>query len=249
MHASTPSSFPPPPRAPQIAPPADPTTPSLSDLTPDSGEDERTVALARRSSSEHAPPRPRLSNRPAFVVEKAPPPPTSPELVMPRQLDTGRSEFVDTLTLPPPGLPGQPPPLDFIPGSESEARVAFTCFARDLGREFKLRFGVVCKTDVATVEMLQRSLRDRFPTGEVLTRQDVIEVRRHAALLSELLVRVMGAYWIDIYSGDLADWAMFVPPATRIWPFARVMRYVVLGDHEADLVSYYLELEARALRV
>lgn len=230
-------------------PPVAETTPSMPDsAAPDSMDDERTVALVRRAPQGHGRPNERAGQRPAFGVEKAPPPPGSPELMQPRQLDTGRTEFVDTLTLPPPGLPGQPPPLDFIPGSEVEARVAFTCFARDLAREFRLRYGVTCKTDVATVEVLQRSLRELFPTGEVVDRQGVIEVRRHAALLSELLVRVMGGYWIDIFSSDLADWAMYVPPATRVWPFARVMRYVVMGNQETDLVSYYLELEARALR-
>jgi hypothetical protein len=32
----------------------------------------------------------------------------------------------------------------------------------------------------------------------------------------------------------------------RVWPFARVARFVAMGHRERDLVSYYLELEARA---
>jgi hypothetical protein len=39
---------------------------------------------------------------------------------------------------------------------------------------------------------------------------------------------------------------MFVPPATRTWPFGRVVRFVSMGHREKDLVSYYLELAARA---
>ena len=32
---------------------------------------------------------------------------------------------------------------------------------------------------------------------------------------------------------------------TRVWPFARVARFAVMGHKERDLVSYYLEVEAR----
>jgi hypothetical protein len=39
---------------------------------------------------------------------------------------------------------------------------------------------------------------------------------------------------------------MVVPPATRTWPIGRVYRFVALGNSERDLVSYYLDLEARA---
>jgi hypothetical protein len=31
-----------------------------------------------------------------------------------------------------------------------------------------------------------------------------------------------------------------------VWPFARVLRFVAMGHKERDLVSYYLELQARA---
>jgi len=39
---------------------------------------------------------------------------------------------------------------------------------------------------------------------------------------------------------------MSVPPATRTWPIGRVYRFVALGHTERDLVSYYLDIEARA---
>jgi hypothetical protein len=39
---------------------------------------------------------------------------------------------------------------------------------------------------------------------------------------------------------------MFVPPRTRTWPFGRVYRFLTLGHREKDLVSYYLDLAARA---
>jgi hypothetical protein len=39
---------------------------------------------------------------------------------------------------------------------------------------------------------------------------------------------------------------MSVPPGTRVWPFARLLRYVAMGPKERDLVSYYLELKWRS---
>jgi hypothetical protein len=34
--------------------------------------------------------------------------------------------------------------------------------------------------------------------------------------------------------------------STRFWPIGRVYRFVTLGRSERDLVSYYLDIEARA---
>jgi hypothetical protein len=39
---------------------------------------------------------------------------------------------------------------------------------------------------------------------------------------------------------------MLVPPATRVWPFGRILRLIAMQHRERDLVSYYLELTARA---
>jgi len=78
---------------------------------------------------------------------------------------------------------------------------------------------------------------------------------RGAALTSELLARRLGAHWVDLESPDPGAWAMLVPcrssqpgaaQVLRVWPMGRVLRFVAMGHKERDLVSYYLDLEARA---
>ncbi len=63
--------------------------------------------------------------------------------------------------------------------------------------------------------------------------------------LSEVLARNFGAEWTDIAPSELGYWAMTTPSGHRIWPFGRILRFVLQGYKERDLVSYYLELEAR----
>ena len=46
---------------------------------------------------------------------------------------------------------------------------------------------------------------------------------------SEVIARVIGGAWVDIASTDLFEWAMFVPPSSRVWPFARVARFATQG--------------------
>ena len=75
---------------------------------------------------------------------------------------------------------------------------------------------------------------------------DAFEVRRHGAFLSEILARRLDAEWIDISPTELGHWVMIVPPDTRIWPFGRISRHISMGQKERDLVSYFLELTARA---
>jgi hypothetical protein len=51
-------------------------------------------------------------------------------------------------------------------------------------------------------------------------------------------------------AGDARDGAAsgYPPEPTRVWPFARVLRFVAMGHKERDLVAYYLELEASSRR-
>ncbi len=75
---------------------------------------------------------------------------------------------------------------------------------------------------------------------------------RHGGFLSELVARRLGGTWVDVESRDAGTWAMVVAPRSRpdemmrVWPFGRVLRFVAMGHRERDLVSYYLELEARS---
>jgi glycosyl transferase family 4 len=51
---------------------------------------------------------------------------------------------------------------------------------------------------------------------------------------------------IDVGPGEPGYWTMQVSPATRTCPIGRVYRFVALGpDGGRDLVSYYLNVEAR----
>jgi hypothetical protein len=160
-------------------------------------------------------------------------------------------EAVESLSVPP-GLHGEPPPSDERPRSPSEARLAFTYLARELGRELRLRFGVELRSDVDGLELAQRYLREVLPDGRVRSQQESREVLRHAAFVSELLARRLGARWVELASDEPTHWAMLVPSrahpgeAMRVWPFARTLRFVQMGHKERDLVSYLLELEARA---
>ena len=161
-------------------------------------------------------------------------------------------ERVEALSSPP-GNPGEPAlPASGPPQTPAAARQAFTFLARDLARELRMLHGVELQTNVEGLEKSQRYLREVLVDGRVRTAEERREVMRHGAFLSELLARRLGARWVDVESPDPGRWAMLVPSAVRtdgslrVWPFGRVLRFVVMGHKERDLVSYYLELEARA---
>jgi hypothetical protein len=210
-----------------------------------------TLALATRTSDK----------APTHASSVPAPTPTPALASAPRLVD---AERLETLSLPA-GLQGMPiPALDEPPRAPPAARLAFTFLARELGRELRLRHGVELETNVDGLEIAQRYLRERLADGRVRSREDERELMRNGAFLSELLARRLGAFWVDLESTDSARWTMLVPAAppvqgmvqasldggppepTRVWPFARVLRFVAMGHKERDLVSYYLELEARS---
>jgi hypothetical protein len=160
-------------------------------------------------------------------------------------------ERLETLSLPP-GVRGETPPLDDHPKSGPAARLTCTFLARELGRELRARYAVEVRSDVDGLETAQRYLREEFVDGRVRTAEELREVMRQGGFLSELLARRLGARWVDLESPEPGRWAMLVPSRSRtdevarVWPFARVLRFVAMGHKERDLVSYYLELEGRA---
>jgi hypothetical protein len=166
----------------------------------------------------------------------------------PREVDLER---VEQLSLPA-GLAGETPPLDEQPRTGPAARLTCTFLARELGRELRARYGVEVRTDVEGLETAQRYLREEFVDGRVRTAEELREVMRQGGFLSELLARHLGARWVDLESSEPGRWAMLVPSRSRpdevarVWPFARVLRFVAMGHKERDLVSYYLDLEGRA---
>ncbi len=136
--------------------------------------------------------------------------------------------------------------LDGRPATPLEARIQMTRLARQLGLDYRLKRGILLRADIAGIEAMQAHLLDSFPDRTVRRPEDVLEVRRHGALFSEILVRHLGAEWIDVASDEIGYWAMHVPPDVRIWPFARVARLIAVGHRERDLVSTFLELRGRS---
>lgn len=153
-------------------------------------------------------------------------------------------EVAESLSLPP-GLHGQAVPFDTVPKSVAEARVQFTLLSRSLGRAYRERRGVTLKTDITGVEHVQMVLRERFAAPAIRTAEEASEVRSHGAFLSEILARTFGAEWVDIAPSEFGYWAMATPSGLRIFPFGRILRFILQGHRERDLVSYYLELESR----
>jgi hypothetical protein len=113
---------------------------------------------------------------------------------------------------------------------------------------------VELRCDVEGLEIAQRYLIEEQAAlaDQAVDASATQGTRRYGAFLSELLARRLGARWVALPSGDPAGWAMLVPSTSRpdevlrIWPFGRITRFVAMGHKERDLVSYYLELEARA---
>jgi hypothetical protein len=154
-------------------------------------------------------------------------------------------ELAEHLSLPP-GVEADGRALDGLPTSVLEARIQFTLLARELGLDYRLKRGIDLRADVNGIEAMQAVLYESFPERVVRTSEDAHELRKHGALLSEILARRLEAEWLDISSPELGHWVMIVPPDTRVWPFGRVARLVAMGHRERDLVSYYFELSSRA---
>jgi hypothetical protein len=154
-------------------------------------------------------------------------------------------ESAETLSLPP-GLTGAPAPLETLPSSVIDARVQFTFLARELAREYREDLGIDLHVDLPSIEAMQAQLLERYPDRTIHSMEEAIDVKKHGALLSEILARTFDAFWVDIAPSDLGYWAMVVPPDTRVWPFGRVLRLIAMQHRERDLVAYYLELQSRA---
>ena len=174
-----------------------------------------------------------------------PPGPAIPRAPAVPRFEPRPAELAETLSLPP-GLHGQAVPFDAVPKSVAEARVQFTLLSRALGRTYRERRGVVLKTDLSGVEQMQLVLRERFAVPAIRNAEEASDVRSHGAFLSEVLARTFGAEWVDIAPSELGYWAMATPGNVRLFPFGRILRFILQGHRERDLVSYFLELESRS---
>lgn len=242
-----------PPRSGPSGRPPLPTPVLDADLPPSSTEEiartlerEKTISRSNMTPSHSATPVELAmhgASLPPYRLEN--PPPLLPKAPLLPKLGGASDELAEHLPLPA-GLGNEPRALDALPKSVLEARVAFTLLAREVGLDYRLKRGIELRADVSGIEAMQSVLLESFPDHGIRTPEDAYELRRHGALLSEILARRLDAEWIDISPNELGYWAMIVPPDTRVWPFGRVARLVEMGHKERDLVSYFFELQGRA---
>ncbi len=138
--------------------------------------------------------------------------------------------------------------LTDLPRTPMQARIALTRVSRDLARDYRLAYGKTLRCNVLAIDAMQQHLMHRF-AGATLSDHGVTwELRRHGALLSEIVARALGGAWVDVAPTEPGYWAMQVMPSLVTFPIGRVYRFVSLGHRERDLVGYYLEVESRVRR-
>jgi len=199
--------------------------------------------LRADSETRDAPPGASL---PPMASASEPPEPNEPDdRKRARMSHVYEPELVEGLALPL-GAPDEASSSGQFPTTPVQARAIMTRLARSVGRDYRLWYGVTLRCDVLSVDIMQRHLLQRYSNTTLTDPRVVAELQRHGALLSEIIARAMGADWVDIATTEPGYWAMSVPPRTRCWPIGRVFRFLSLGHRERDLVSFYLDLEARA---
>jgi hypothetical protein len=177
------------------------------------------------------PPRSAPSRSPSPRATPRPQPRYAPELVESLPLPAGSSES---------GLG-----VNDRPVTPTQVRIAMTRLARDLARDYRLWYGKTLRCDVIAIDGMQQHLAHRFAGADITDEAVAWELRRHGALVSEIVARKLGGAWLDVGPSEPGYWAMLVPPGTRTNPIGRVYRFVALGHRERDLVSYFIELEGR----
>jgi hypothetical protein len=210
------------------------------------------------------PPRPRVPNLgnvpppgPLPPALSAPPPPVmygvpqlppraeaTPARTRPQRYDP---ELVESLTLPY-GSAEEDLAPDQRPTTPAQARVAMTRLARDLARDYRLWYGRTLRCDISAIDSMQQHLLARFTGAPIEDPAVAWELRRHGALLSEIVARSLGGAWADVGPSEPGYWVMVVPPAVRTCPIGRVYRFVSLGRQERDLVSHFLALDSASRR-
>jgi hypothetical protein len=131
------------------------------------------------------------------------------------------------------------------PTTPAQARIAMIRLARDLARDYRLWYGKALRCDVIAIDGMQQHLAQRYEGASIADEEVAWELRRHGALLSEILARKLGGVWVDVGPSEPGYWAMLLGPELRTHPIGRVYRFVSLGPRERDLVSYFIDLEGR----
>jgi hypothetical protein len=141
---------------------------------------------------------------------------------------------------------GQPP------AGPLEGRIAMTRLSRELGREYRWRYGAPLTVDAGGIEAIQHHLLRRLAEARCDERSRGLldsELTRHGAFLSELLARRFGAEWLELGDGHPTDWCMRIGPSFRVWPVWRIHNFLRLAwDGRGALATFYTELRARLAR-
>jgi hypothetical protein len=210
-----------------------------------------SVVVTRPVVIAQTPPRPPDPVPNVTVIMARPPPVAAERALLPtRPPPQTRFEIVESLSLPP-GLTEAMLDPGAKPSNPTQARIAMTRLSRTLGRDYRLWYGTTLKINAIAIETMQRHLRRRFDDASADTRTAKrleAELTRHGAFLSEILARSLGGAWVDVSGDQPGRWAMVIHPNVRVWPIGRVYRFFKHGHLEADLVAFFLELEAGARR-
>jgi hypothetical protein len=153
-------------------------------------------------------------------------------------------ELVEALLLPP-GTSETDLALDAVPTTPALARIAMTRLARDLARDYRLWYDKTLRCGVMAIEAMQQHLLARFQGADIADPGVAWELRRHGALMSEVIARTLGGQWLDVGPSEPGFWAMLVAGTTRTYPIGRVYRFVTAGRQERDLVEHFLALDER----
>jgi hypothetical protein len=178
-------------------------------------------------------------------ISVPPPARTAGEASRPRQ--RYEPELVESLLLPHGSTEDDLGAQD-LPKTPAQARIAMVRLARDLARDYRLWYRRTLRCDVLAVDAMQQHLRSRFAGAPIHDEAVAWELRRHGALLSEIVARALGGQWVEVKSTEPGYWVMLVPPSARTCPIGRVYRFVALGWQERDLVDHYLALDTRFRR-
>ncbi|HEY1696127.1 MAG TPA: hypothetical protein VGG39_28365 [Polyangiaceae bacterium] len=153
-------------------------------------------------------------------------------------------EIVESLKLPS-GSSESDLAMNARPRSPAQARIAMVRLARDLARDYRLWYGKSLRCDVIAIDSMQQHLLRRYAGASITEDKVAWELRRHGALVSEILARKLGGSWVDVGPSEPGYWAMLLGSDLRTRPIGRVYRYVSLGAQQRDLVGYFIELEQR----
>jgi hypothetical protein len=224
--------------------------------TPNPRGQRHTTRMAPVQASHHHPPHivglgnvpppkeaPHPTGPPPPLLLPAGPPPRTHNTPMPRFY---QPELVESLALPM-GSNESDLGVNVRPTTTAHARIAMIRLARDLARDYRLWYGKALRCDVIAIDGMQQHLMQRYAGASIADEEVAWELRRHGALLSEIVARKLGGGWVDVTPSEPGYWAMALGggAAMRTHPIGRVYRYVSLGHRERDLVSYFIDLETK----